>query len=253
MPVKPMTSEITIVNVTMHKFVVHILGTTPIILNCMSQKVMRELLLPRGKKTAADKAQSLKHDPLQEFRDSPYKIPDGPTAIGIPAGAFKQAMCTAALDTPGTARTQIRRLIYVHGQLLPIYGLPQLFMAVTRSADINKTPDVRSRCILPEWAVELCIEYPSPMLNATAIGNLLVTAGFTAGVGDWRQEKGSGNYGSFKIVAHDDPDYQRIVSSYGRKEQLAALQDPEPHDIETQNLLSWYQVELRRRGFKEAA
>jgi hypothetical protein len=48
-----------------------IMGTTPLIHNRMSQKVLQTLLCPAPRKNAAEKAQSLKHNPLEEYRNSP--------------------------------------------------------------------------------------------------------------------------------------------------------------------------------------
>jgi len=246
-------TEITIMEIAKSQIEFCILGTTPLICNRMSEKAHHELLLPKGKKNAAEKASSLKHDPVREFRDSPYRLADGPTLLGILPTAFKKSMMTAALDMPGAKKAQIGRLIYVHGQMLPIYGTPKLFMSIVRSADMNKTPDVRTRALLPEWACKLVVEFPVPLLRQQSIANLLAAAGFTSGVGDWRQEKGSGNYGSFKLVSADDPDFVRITTEQGRAAQSEAMENPEAFDIETEDLLSWYDVEIKRRGFKVAA
>jgi len=97
------------------------------------------------------------------------------------------------------------------------------------------------------------VEFPVPLLRQQSIANLLAAAGFTSGVGDWRQEKGSGNYGSFKLVSEDDPDFVRITTEQGRAAQSEAMENPEAFDIETEDLLSWYDVEIKRRGFKVAA
>jgi len=48
-------------------------GKTPIIFNAMSAKAKHDLLLPKGRKTAAEKAQTLKHDPEEEYRNSVYR------------------------------------------------------------------------------------------------------------------------------------------------------------------------------------
>lgn len=232
-----------------------ILGTTPIILNRLSQKAQHELLMPKGRKTAADKAASLKHDPVDEFRNAPYLIVNesAPTLVGILPTSFKGAMRTAALDMPGAKKAQIGRLVYVEGEILPIYGIPKMFMSITRSADMNRTPDVRTRMILPEWACRLTLRYTKPILRQQSIVNLLSAAGFQCGVGDWRQEKGSGNYGSFKLVARDDPDFVRITTEQGRAAQKAAYESAEPYDLETEELLSWFRVESNRRGMKVVA
>ncbi len=232
-----------------------ILGKSPLILNRMSQKVWFELLAPKGRKTASEKASNLKHDPLQEFRDSPYILPSekSPTLIGLMASGFKKAMGTAALRIPGVKKTEIGQLVYVPGEFVEVYGAPKVFMAVTRSADINKTPDIRTRAILPEWACKLRIQFVKPALRETSIANLLAAAGLISGVGDWRQEKGSGSFGSFALVGADDPDFNRIVNTQGRKAQQDAMDNPEPYNDETSEMLQWFDVEMKRRGFKVAA
>jgi len=221
----------------------------------MSQKTWFELLAPKGKKTMAEKSSTMKHDPIREFRDSPYRMMDSksPALIAVMPTAFKKAMGTAALDMPGARKAQILRLIYVEGEMLQIYGIPKLFMAITRSADMNRTPDVRTRALMPEWACKLTISFAKPMLREQSIANLLAAAGFQSGIGDWRQEKGSGSYGAFKLVSADDKDFQRIVKTMGRKEQQEALDNPVAYNEETQEMLSWFDVEVRRRGFKVAA
>ena len=126
-------------------------------------------------------------------------------------------------------------------------------MAITRSADMNRTPDVRTRAILPEWACKLRITFTKPILREQSIANLLAAAGFQSGVGDWRQEKGSGSYGSFKLVSADDKDFLRIVKTQGRKVQQDALDTPIAYNSETEEMLAWFNVETKRRGFKVAA
>lgn len=232
-----------------------VLGKTPLIMNRMSQKAMQELLAPKGRKTAAERAQTLKHDPVQEFRDSPYILRGArPTYLGVMSSAFKRAMADAAVDTPGAVRTKIEKLVYVPGMYTEVYGIPKLFMAIVRSSDINKTPDVRTRAILPEWACTVEVEFVRPNLKAQSIANLLVAAGHLCGIGDWRQEKGSGNYGSFTIVNRDNRDWQRIVKTQGRPAQIAALQKAEPFDEESESMLSWFETEVRiKRGAARAA
>lgn len=178
-------SEITILEVVKGQMDFCILGTSPLIMNRMSQKVWFELLAPKGRKNAAEKASTMKHDPLQEFRNSPYLMddPKAPTLLSILPTAFKRAMGTAALDTPGAKKAQIGRLVYIEGEQLPIYGVPKVFMAITRSADMNKTPDVRTRAILPEWACRLSITFTKPILREQSIANLLAAAGFQSGIG----------------------------------------------------------------------
>jgi hypothetical protein len=246
--------QVQIVELTRAKIVYHIVGETPLLMNSMSVKAQRELLLPRGRKTAAEKQGSLKHDPLQEYRDSIYRARKGSeTVLALLNTQFKAALCTAALDVPGAKKAQIGRLTSIEGgEKLALYGIPEIMCSVVRSADINKTPDIRTRCIVPRWACKVEVTYTIPVLNATVISSLFATAGYTMGVGDWRPQKGSGTFGRWRIVEPTDKEYLEIIKTGGAAAQQAALDDPESYDDETDELLSWYDVEVRRRGIKAA-
>jgi hypothetical protein len=249
------SEEISIMELRTGAMHFNILGTSPLICNRMSQKAWFELLAQR-KKTTADRAGTVKHDPIQEFRDSAYmldatKFPD--TAIGVMAGGFKKGMGVAALTIPGAKKAEIGRLVGIPEEFAGIYGVPRLLMSVVRSKDMNKTPDIRTRAIVPEWACRLCVTWVKPALNEQGIANLLAAAGLLSGVGDWRQEKGSGSFGAYKLVEEDDADFVRITTEQGRDAQFDAFATPEPHNEETSEMLAWFDVEMKRRGMKVAA
>jgi hypothetical protein len=227
-----------------------VLGTRPIILNRLSEKARHELLFPQGRKTGAARASSLKHDPIREFRDSPYTLEDddAPTFLAHMSSAFKGAMMNAALDLPGAKKTQIGRLLWVEGEYTPIYGIPQLHMAVTRSADMNRTPDIRTRCIVPRWAATVTVTYTVPLINERSVINLAQAAGTLSGVGDWRPEKGKGVFGQFTLVDPDDETFQEIVRTGGRAAQMHAMDNPEAYDREARSLLAWFEVEATSSG-----
>jgi hypothetical protein len=249
-------TEITVMEVQKGIIDFCVIGSTPIILNRVSEKAARELLLPRGrKKTDADKAASLKHDPLEEYRASPYKSndPKSPTLLLVPSTSFKGALRSAALDIPGASKAQIGRLAYVPGSYISLYGVPQLFMAITRNSDPNRTPDVRTRAIVPQWACRVTMEFIKPMLREQTLSNLFAAAGLMRGIGDFRPEKGAGDYGQFRLVSKDDADFLRIIKTGGRVAQQKAMDEPQPYDEESADLLSWFEVESKRRGFKVAA
>lgn len=247
-------TDVDILKVSQKAITFSILGRTPLICNAMSQKVLQELLCPGPKKNRAAMASNLKHDPYREYRDSPYKSvgKNANTRILMPSTAFKAALGSVATDIPGAAKAQIGRLTYVEGDYVEIYGTPKLFMSVVRSADMNKTPDVRTRAIIPEWACKITVLYTVPLLKDKAIINLLAAAGVLRGIGDWRPEKGKGNYGQFEIVGKDDKNHKKILKQ-GIKAQDAALKDPECYDGETATLLNWFNDEAKERGFKVAA
>lgn len=228
-----------------------IVGTTPLLHNCMSAKARHTLLLPSPPKNAAEKAANLKHDPVAEFRGSIYRLTedDAPTRVAALGGMFKGAMMTAALDLPGSNKSQIGRLVWIEGHYVPLWGPLQLHMGITRSADMARTPDVRTRAISPEWATVITVRFVKPLMTEKAVINLLAAGGYTAGVGDWRPQKGKGTFGQFRLVEslNDDPDLQRITA-FGVAHQDQALEDAEPFDPESAELLSWYDSERKERG-----
>lgn len=232
---------------------VHVVGNSPIVLNRMSEKAKHELLMPKGRKNATERATSLKHNPYDEYRASSYRMKDGATLLGILSTAFKKALSTAALDLPGMKKSQIGRLVWVEGDMVGIFGVPKLFMAVVRSADMNKTPDIRTRAIVPEWACQFTVSYVEPLIRANAISTLLSAAGMYIGVGDGRPEKGAMNYGQFRVVNPDDADFKRILKEGGRKAQQAAIDAPVCYDDETTELLSWFDTERAQRQLKGVA
>jgi hypothetical protein len=218
----------------------------------MSEKAKRELLMPAGRKTAADKTQNLKHNPLEEFRASPYTLPEGePTYLGIMAASVKRAMAEAALDVPGAAKTQIGRLLWAenqYSQFISVYGIPQLYMAITRMADMNRTPDVRTLAIIPRWAVRVTLRYVEPQLTYPAVMNLLAMAGYTIGIGDGRPQKGKLSFGQFRPTNPDDPEFLEIVEEGSRDAQIAAMDEAIAYDEEASELLGWFNGEAARRG-----
>lgn len=249
------SGEVTVMTVERGKATFHLVGTAPMLHNCMSQKAMQELLLPTGRKTEADKKTSLKHKPLEEFRDSVYfdKDDDGPTHIQHLSSAFRGAMRSAALDLPGVSKAEVGRLMWVEGERVAIFGVPEMDMRIVRQAGMNRTPDVRTRCILREWACSITVSFTMPQLKLQSVANLLSAAGMYIGVGDYRNEKGAGNFGVFQIVSENDATYQRILKTGGREAQLEAMKDPGFYNEETERLYLWFNEAIKtHRTFQPA-
>jgi hypothetical protein len=226
-----------------------LIGTTPFYFNAMSAKAKRSLLIGGGKKTAAEKKE-IKHNPEEEFRDSIYRMPSGDTLLGFPAPGVKGAMATAALETPGVTKSSVQRLIFLPEQKIKMWGKPFLKMDVVRSADMNKTPDIRTRAFLPRWCAEVDIAFVQPTLSTHAIVSLLQNAGVVVGIGDFRQEKGRGSYGTFSVAGDDLGDWQGYwdeVTQEGRDVQQYAMENPEFADDDTLELMNLLEEERQRR------
>ncbi len=249
MATKKAETEIHVPVLTQGAAKLRIIGTTPMFQNRMANKATHSLLVGSKKKTLAEKA-LIKHNPPEEYRNSAEKMLEGPTALGLRVVAVKAAMCTAALETAGITKTSSQRLLFMPGDLTPLYGIPQLRMDIVRSADINKTPDVRTRCFLPKWGAEIEIKYITPQLSIASVVALLCNAGVLVGVGDFRQEKGKGSFGSFRVLGEgqEDDEWDDLVANHGRMVQLAALENPEFANADTAELMEFYESEVKRRA-----
>lgn len=223
-----------------------IVGTAPMYFNAMSVKAKRDLMIGGRKKTAADKKE-IKHNPEQEFYDSTYRVKHGPTLLAFPSPGIKGGMAIAALETSGITKTSVQRLVATTGRVIPIWGLPYLKMDVVRSADMSRTPDVRTRAFLPRWCSEVEIAFIGQTLSTHSVASLLVNAGVVCGLGDFRQEKGKGNYGTFRVAADDDEEWSEIAQE-GREPQQRALDEPVAADEDTEELLELMRHERKLRS-----
>jgi hypothetical protein len=244
-----------IVEVSRGKLEFYLIGATPYVYHAVSLKAKRELLYPKKKKkTEADRMESLKHEPFEEYRGSMYYHRDSnrPTTLMVPARQFKDAMRSAALRIAGTTKAEVGQLVWVTPENIDMYGVPQLYSAVVNQQGV---PDIRTRAILPEWACRCNVSYLQPNLNPPAVVKLLGNAGIICGVGDARLEKGALDFGQFHLVPENDKElmdrYQRIVSEGGREAQEQAIKDPLYYDVETEELMSWFKDEVRRRKAQE--
>ena len=218
-----------------------IIGTMPLYMNSMSLKAKQTLLAGGGRKTAAQKKE-LKHNPEEEFRQSAHTKSTGETLLCFPASGVKSAMATAALETAGITKTSVQKNISLPQEVIQIWGKPYLKLDVVRSADMNRTPDIRSRAFLPRWIAEVDIAFTMPTFSAHTIVTLLANAGQVVGIGDFRQEKGRGGYGTFSVAGDDLGDLQEYwdeLKEEGRSVQKAAMDDPEYADRTTGELMEF--------------
>lgn len=246
------TALLEVREIEMRTFRANLLGTSPMIMNRFSQKAWQELLFPSERRSRATMEQTLKHDPIAEFRGAIYRCRDekAPTLVHVPNGAFHGALAAAAIDIPGAARAKIERLTKVIDVTVHLYGVPQMFMAMVRNSDMNHTPDVRTRPIFPEWACSIEVQYIKTVLTERTLMHLLGAAGKIVGIGDWRGQKG-GPYGAFDIVGDDNATFKRIVKNQAKVAQRKAYEDPAAFDPDTEELFAWFQAELSKRE-KEA-
>lgn len=231
-----------------------LIGTTPLIMNTMSAKTRQGLLLPQ-KKNKLEKETTAKHHPFDEFKGALHRYPEnheGPTRLMFPAAGFKRAIAGCATDLDKTvSKAALGRLMWINGDCVDIFGAPQIILGMMKQAGMNGAPDVRTRGILPTWCCEITITYVEPNITEQTIVRCAYAAGLIRGLGDSRPEKGHGTFGQWDLVSEKDTDllalWEKIREEGGREVQDAAIANPERYNVETSELLDWWEIEYKRR------
>ena len=192
---------------------VTIVGDTPLIVHAWSKKALTEMLDKQLKK--AKGAREAK-DPVQDFKDSLYVLPDG--GFGFPSVAFKNAAVTACTSVAGITKIAARQAFQVVGEDVDVDGVFEGSKARHNLARIKGsdpvmredtvrvgmgTADIRYRGEFAGWHSKILVRYNGNVLSESQILNILNTAGFAVGIGEWRPEK-NGQYGLFHVATESD-------------------------------------------------
>lgn len=188
---------------------VTIIGDEPLIVHAWSQKSKLEMLSKQMKKARPTKEAK---DPMQDFRDSLYPMPDG--GYGFPAVGFKAAAVTACTSTGGVTKVSARQAFHILGEGVDVEGAfpgtlkreslvrvlggePRMREDMTRVG--MGVADLRYRGEFWPWSAKLLVRFNANVLSAEQILNLLNTAGFGVGCGEWRPER-DGMSGMFHVA-----------------------------------------------------
>jgi hypothetical protein len=224
-----------------------IVGTSALCVNRMAEKAKHELVFPARKSNRADKESRLKHNPVQEFRDSAYVWEDDErTRLCLPSRMLHKSMIEAAAATPGATKTELSWLLSIDSEFIPVWGIPKVSMKIVRQSGIGRAPDTRFRCLLPQWATIIDLNYLASRIDQTNVLNLVAGAGMLMGIGDFRAQK-AGPWGRFRLCSDDDPQFVDIIKNGGKAAQEEALEAAEPVDYEAEEILSYYGEQLEKR------
>ena len=206
------SKSIVIPELKLREIEVEVEGVSPFISHVFSEKARKQI---RDKHSG--KAKQGKHDirnPHYEFlesmhwlTDKPYNEPEEVTAenytgmlegaqFGISSLAFKNAFVETAKDV-GMYKTSARKLLHVQHDFSPLSGEPVMHEDTVVVG--NGAADLRYRAYFHDWTAVIRIEYNASLINEENILNLVRTAGYAVGVGDWRPEK-NGQNGRWKLT-----------------------------------------------------
>lgn len=191
---------------------VTLIGDSPLIVHAWSEKARKEMLDKHMKKPKGPKEAK---DPVADFEATRYRLADG--GDGFPSVAFKAAAVTAGTSVSGLTKIQARQAFHVLGEdadipgtfegaksrvnLVRIEGKPEIREDMVRVG--MGTADIRYRAEFPVWRAKVLVRYNKNVLSESQILNLLNTAGFAVGVGEWRPEK-DGQYGMFHVASEKE-------------------------------------------------
>lgn len=175
-------------------FHVTIKGISPLLSNKFSDVAKKQMLDKQMKKAVAAKEAK---DPVSCYENSIYYTDDG--RPGFPASAIKKA-CVGACRFLDMKMTEARGAFYIMGDILPIDGAHEMHEAIVRLQ--GRTADLRYRAIFKDWSITATVMYNPRVISQESIVNLLETAGFHIGIGDWRPEK-DGTMGMFEVAREE--------------------------------------------------
>jgi hypothetical protein len=172
-----------------------LVGDSPLIVHAWSEKA-KKLMLDKQMKKAAQAREA--KDPQADYEACFYRTPDG--EYGFPAIGVKSAM-VGACRFVDAKMTMARGAFHIDAEMLRVFGEPRPREDMVRVG--LGTADIRYRPEFPEWKMPVTLKFNASVMSAEQIANLLNTAGFGIGIGEWRPEK-SGSYGRFHVGTSEE-------------------------------------------------
>lgn len=172
-------------------------GTKPLIFHQWSEKAKREI---REKQAGQKKKVREVRDPKAEYESSYYRNSEG--KIAFPALNIKQAMVASARNIEGVTMTVLRGALFVVGDkdgLIEVkYKSERMREDMVRLGGISNPADFRYRGEVDDWSMTFIIKFNADVITDVMVANLLQTAGFACGLGEWRPER-NGDFGTFEV------------------------------------------------------
>jgi len=202
-----MAKNIEIKSLDRQTIVVDIIGTSPLIVHKFSEKSRKQMLAKQMKETFVREAKN----PEQDFRDALYILDADPKdkkskeRYGFPVDGLKQAMVRGA-KALGMVMTDARGAFFVEGEyaagegrdMIEIQGTPEMREDVVRLE--TGVADIRFRPQFTHWKSRITISFNGATIGKEQLLNMLNTAGFSVGIGEWRPER-NGTMGRFQVAA----------------------------------------------------
>jgi len=195
-----MKKENSIIEITppqIETVLITIIGDTPLIVHCFAEKSKKQM---RDKQEKKAKAVKEARDSESEYEEAKYRMNNGKDAF--PALAIKQAIVGSSRFTEGMPMTKLRGSVFVMADEKES-GLVEIkYERVEKVEDMVRvgmgSSDFRYRPYYHGWSMDLKIKFDKSILSLEQVINLLMRAGLSQGLGDWRPER-DGQNGQFQV------------------------------------------------------
>ncbi len=197
-----------------------VVGKTPLIVHAWSSKAIKMML---DKQMGIASAGREKKDPLKDFRESLYVLPNN-AGYGVPAPAFKACIVSGANDVE-LKMTEIKRAVHVCSYTVPLICPPlakehwtdwdhkhekelkrEHSLGCSMRQDLVRlesgVADIRFRGCFPIWKCVLEVEFNAKVLSGEQVVNLFQSGGLGCGICEWRPSSPtcrSGEFGRFNV------------------------------------------------------
>jgi len=184
--------EIRVQPLNLKKIKVPIKGTTPLLMDRLSEAVKEGIL---AKQTGVSKSnKKAVRDVNNEVKDAIHMTSTG--KIGFPLAGFKRGMmeCTSFVGDKFFSKKLVSGAVKIlNGEdgLIPIKYRRQDILQHNVGSNTKFTPQFH------DWNCELEILYDANNITSQDIITLLNHSGFYVGVGAWRPKSGGGGSGEF--------------------------------------------------------
>ena len=166
-------------------------GVTPLLMHRFGKKAQAQIADKQAKKAAKSKKA---RDPEAEYLDSIYRDADGDAAM--PVVNFKASFLRVWELVGMKNKNNIRFGMMLPGEFVKVIGKPRMRTDYVR---IPGGSSLTYRAEFVKWSVVLPIIINTNVLSIEQALNIVAEAGQACGVGDWRPEKSSGTFGTWKI------------------------------------------------------
>lgn len=209
------TKKINELQINLITGVIHIVGTSPLIVHAWSRKASQAMY---DNQTKAAKAPKKEKNPQEDYENASYKLPDG--RHGFPVEGLKRSMKNSSMMVSIKEASKVGQACYLCGvrtmrpvihdgaasslHLIPLVcSKPVMREDMVKVGGQSKTADFRYRPEYEFWAMRIVYKLNPSIMSEDEMAGYLAQAGHGVGIGEWRPQKNGVN-GTFRLATAEE-------------------------------------------------